>query len=243
MKNRNIDYIPGCAELGDFDATSTTVGIDPCGELGRVPEPALHNTFDRYYAFFAQRKATKSFVNYTPYELRVVGTYVRLGQKKRAEEALNYFMADRRPAAWNEWAEVVWRNPDTPKYVGDMPHTWVGSDFLRSVLTMFAYEKESDSSIVVAAGIPDAWIRDTAGVSVQGLRTEGGELTFSIRPVRHRIVAELSGDVDLTRWKLLLASPLGKPLRGVTIDGKKQRLPSSDGVRVMRLPAKIEMTY
>jgi hypothetical protein len=243
MKNRNIDYIPGCAELGDFDATSTTVGIDPCGELGNVPEPALHNTFDRYYAFFAKRKATKNFVNYTPYELRVVGTYVRLGQKKRAEEALNYFMADRRPAAWNEWAEVVWRNPDTPRYVGDMPHTWVGSDFLRSVLTMFAYEKESDSSIVVAAGIPDAWIRDTAGVSVQGLRTEGGELTFSIRPVRKRIVAEISGDVDLTRWKLLFASPLGKPLRGVTMNGKKQSLPSSAGLRVMHLPAKIELTY
>ncbi len=243
MKNRDIDYIPGCAELGDFDATSTTVGVDPCGELGKIPEPALHNTFDRYYAFFDKRKAAKNFVNYTPYELRVIGTFVRLGQKKRAEEALNFFMADRRPGAWNEWAEVVWRNPDTPKYIGDMPHTWVGSDFIRSVLTMFAYERESDSSIVVAAGLPDSWIRDTAGVSVEGLRTEGGDLTYSIRPERKGIVARLSGDVDLARWKLVLASPLGKPLKGVTVDGKKQRLPASGALRVMKLPATIGLTY
>jgi len=60
MKNRNIDYIPGCAELGDFDATSTTVGIDPCGELGNIPEPALHNTFEKYYRFFSERKASRN---------------------------------------------------------------------------------------------------------------------------------------------------------------------------------------
>ena len=29
IKNHNIDYIPGCAELGDFDATSTTIAILP----------------------------------------------------------------------------------------------------------------------------------------------------------------------------------------------------------------------
>jgi len=33
MKNRKIDYIPGCAELGDFDATSTTIALTPCNEL------------------------------------------------------------------------------------------------------------------------------------------------------------------------------------------------------------------
>jgi hypothetical protein len=243
MKNRNIDYIPGCAELGDFDATSTTVGIDPCGELGNIPEPALHNTFEKYYRFFSERKASRNYVNYTPYEIRVIGTFVRLGQKKRAEEALNFFMSDRRPAGWNEWAEVVWRNPDTPKAIGDMPHTWVGSDFLRSVLDMFAYERERDSALVVAAGIPDAWIRDSAGVSVEGLRTCGGELSFRIHPAGKRIIAELSGNIDLSRWKLILASPLGKPLRGVRVDGKASRVPGSAGVRIMRLPAKIELTY
>jgi hypothetical protein len=243
MKNRNIDYIPGCAELGDFDATSTTVGVEPCGELGNIPEPALHNTFDRYYKFFEERKRSHNYVNYTPYETRVIGTFVQLGQKKRAEEALNFFMSDRRPAGWNEWAEVVWRNPDTPKAIGDMPHTWVGSDFVRSVLNMLAYERERDSAIVVAPGIPDAWVRDSAGVSIQGLRTYGGELSFRIHPAGKHIIADLSGNIDLSRWKLILASPLGKPLRGVTIDGKALRVPGSAEVQIKRLPAKVELTY
>jgi hypothetical protein len=32
IKIHNIDYIPGCAELGDFDATSTTIAMFPCYE-------------------------------------------------------------------------------------------------------------------------------------------------------------------------------------------------------------------
>ena len=242
MANRGIDYIPGCAELGDFDATSTTIGLDPGGELGNIPEPALHNTFEKYYRFFEGRKTGAAWVNYTPYETRVIGSFVLLGQKARAEEALNFFMNDRRPAGWNSWAEVVWRNPDTPKYIGDLPHTWVGSDFIRSVLTMFAYERERDTALVLAAGIPDHWIRDTAGVGVQGLRLYGGELNLSLRPSGRRVIAQISGTIDPGKWKILIASPLDKPVRGVTVDGKR-RLPRAAEVRLMRLPAKVEFTY
>ena len=56
MKNHHIDYIPGAAELGDFDATSTTVGVNPAGELGTAIEPQIRQTFDRYYANFVKRR-------------------------------------------------------------------------------------------------------------------------------------------------------------------------------------------
>ncbi|HUQ48902.1 MAG TPA: discoidin domain-containing protein, partial [Gemmatimonadaceae bacterium] len=39
MKQHNIDYIPGAAELGDFDATSTTIAINPGEELAHIPQP------------------------------------------------------------------------------------------------------------------------------------------------------------------------------------------------------------
>ena len=64
---------------------------------------------------------------YTPYELRTVGALVRLGRKAEAHEMLAFFMKDRRPAAWNQWAEVVGRDPRAPRFIGDMPHTWVGT--------------------------------------------------------------------------------------------------------------------
>ena len=48
MKTRKIDYIPGCVELGDFDATSTTIALTPCNELENFPKPEVYNTFDKY---------------------------------------------------------------------------------------------------------------------------------------------------------------------------------------------------
>jgi hypothetical protein len=243
MKNTGIDYIPGCAELGDFDATSTTIGVIPGGELGNIPEPQLHNTFDRYERFFAERAAKNDYVNYTPYETRVIGTFVELGQKRRAEEALKFFMRDRRPAAWNQWAEVVWRDPLTPKYIGDMPHTWVGSDFIRSVLTMFAYERERDTAIVLAAGIPDAWIRDTTGVRINGLLTPAGAVNYSIRMQGKRVIADVSPGLDPGKAAIVVASPLVTRPQTITLNGKKVRPAPSGEVRLRTFPAHLEYTF
>jgi len=62
MRLRGIDFIPGSVELGDFDATSTTVAVDPGGELGWLPQPALNRTFERYDDFFRQRRANDRWV-------------------------------------------------------------------------------------------------------------------------------------------------------------------------------------
>ena len=37
MQTHNIDYLPGAAELGDFDATSTTIALSPVGEQQMLP--------------------------------------------------------------------------------------------------------------------------------------------------------------------------------------------------------------
>jgi len=67
------------AELGDFDATSTTIALSPGGEQARLPEPLLLNTFERYWREFVQRRDGKrEWKDYTPYELRTVGSFVRL---------------------------------------------------------------------------------------------------------------------------------------------------------------------
>jgi len=243
MKNANINYIPGCVELGDFDATSTTIGVDPGGELGNIPEPQLHNTFDRYYAFFSDRIATNTFTNYTPYETRVIGTFVRLGQKKRAEEAMDFFMHDRRPAAWNHWAEVVWRDPEAPKYIGDMPHTWVGSDFIRSVVSMFVYERERDGAHLLCAGIPDRWVSDSAGVVVKGLSTPYGQVSFSLRKKGKVVVADVSGSFDAANHRLVIHSPLAARPRSATIGGRRVTISESGEIVLKKLPARVEFTY
>ncbi len=118
IQNTGIDFIPGCVELGDFDPTSTTVGLCPANELGRIPEPELHHTFDRYFERFLQRReGALEWLDYTPYENRVIASFVYLGQRERAHAALDWFMAQRRPAGWNHWAEVVFRDPRLPRMI------------------------------------------------------------------------------------------------------------------------------
>ena len=91
----------------------------------------------------ARRDTSTRWEAYTPYELRSVGTLVRMGHSDRARRLLEGFMADQYPAAWNQWPEVVWREPRAAKFLGDLPHTWVASDFLRSVADIFVYRRHS----------------------------------------------------------------------------------------------------
>jgi hypothetical protein len=176
----HIDYIPGCADLGDFDPTSTTIGIEPGGDLANLPHDAVMAEFTRYWnEASARMNGTRWWRDYTPYELRNVGVFVRLGWRDRAQQLLQWFLDDRRPRGWKQWAEVVAQDYRSPTYVGDIPHLWVGTDFVRSFLDMLVYERESDHSLVLGAGVPEAWLKD--GVTVRKLRTIYGPLTFSAK--------------------------------------------------------------
>jgi hypothetical protein len=179
-RQHGIDYIAGAAEQGDFDATSTTIALAPGGEQHNLPQDLLIGTFDRYWReFVARRGDAKEWATYTPYELRLVSTFVRLGWRDRAHELLNYFFADRRPAAWNQWAEVVGRDKRQPRFIGDMPHAWISSDYIRAALDLFVYRRDRDGALVLAAGIPGSWIT-SEGISIDHVYTAYGELSYSI---------------------------------------------------------------
>jgi len=183
-----IDYLPGAAELGDFDPTSSSIAFSPGGDVQAIPHELIRPTFERYWREFVERRdGHKAWDDYTPYELRTIGTFVRLGWRERAHELLSFFMADRRPAAWNQWAEVVGRDPRKTRFVGDMPHGWIASDFIRAALDLFAYERESDDALVLAAGVPPAWL-DGKGISLKRLLTPYGPLSYSLRKENGRLL-------------------------------------------------------
>src|SRR5206468_11872587 len=143
---------------------------------------ALRRTFERYWTFFRDRRDGKTpWEAFTPYEIRIIGAFVRLGWRGRARELLDFFLSYRRPPGWPQWPEVVWHDERAPHFIGDMPHTWVGSDYVRSVLDMLAYERESDDALVVGAGVPEEWVRGAGGVTVKELRTRYGELSLAMR--------------------------------------------------------------
>jgi hypothetical protein len=173
-------------ELGDFDATSTTIAISPVDEADALPQEALRRTFDKYWETALQPR------DYTPYELRVVGTLVRLGQRERAVTLLRRFFADQRPPAWYQWAEGVHANPRDPSFIGDMPHTWVGSDFIRSALDMFVYEH--DGKLVLAAGVDPAWLDQ--GITIDGISTHYGVIGYTMKREGGKVLVRLLRQTD-----------------------------------------------
>ncbi|WP_144899248.1 discoidin domain-containing protein [Luteimonas cucumeris] len=239
-RRHGIDYLPGAAELGDFDATSTTIALAPGGEQGRLPRELLVNTFERYWREFEQRRdGRKQWDAYTPYEWRNVGAFVRLGWRERAQKAVDFFFADREPAAWNQWAEVVARERRKPFFVGDLPHAWVASDFVRSALDMFAYVREIDDSIVLAAGVPVDWL-DGEGIAIRGLRTAHGLLGYSLRRENGVLKLDIAEGLELPDGGLVLPWPYpGKP-GAATINGQPAQWQDGE-LRIRALPAKVEI--
>jgi hypothetical protein len=205
IERHHIDYIPGCADLGDFDPTSTTIGIEPGGDLANLPHDAVIDEFTRAWdESLARMEGRRPWKDYTPYELRQVGTFVHLGWRDRAQRLLAFFLDDRRPSGWKQWAEVVAQDYRSPTYLGDIPHLWVGSDFVRSFIDMIAYEREEDDALVLGAGIPSSWL--DKGVRVHALRTIYGPLDFSAQREGGRVIVTISG-VRVPKGGIVLMLP------------------------------------
>ena len=214
-----ITYIPGATSLGDFDATSTTIALDPGNEQARLDHAMLDATFERYWREFQQRAAGMgAWKDYTPYEMRTIGSFVRLGWRDRIDGLIDFFMADRRPAAWNQWAEVVGRNSREIRFIGDMPHAWVASDFVRGALDMFAWDRRDDGALVLGGGLSDAWLAGE-GSAIEGLVTPYGNLDFAMRGDRRRLLAAIGGNAR-PPGGFVLQWPFGGTPPRAQIDGR-----------------------
>ena len=197
-----INFIPGAADRGDFDATSTTMALNPA--QAAVPAAMLQATFERYWQEMnARSEGRRAYRDYTPYELRTVGALTRLGHSDRAHAMLDFFFKDQRPHGWNQWAEVVLPNPREPRFLGDMPHAWVSSDYIRSALDLFAFETEGDTSVHIGAGLKPEWLAQ-GDVQVQGLSTPHG-------PLHYRLQRQPQG------WTLTLPQALPRPPAAVVL--------------------------
>lgn len=268
MKLHNIDYLAGCVELGDFDATSTTIALFPVNEFGAqadangkgIPQDALARTFERYWTFFKDRRdgtLDKPWDAYTPYEVRTIGAFVRLGWRERAHELIGYFVGDQMPREWNAFAEVVWRDRRKPGFIGDIPHTWCGSDFVNSFRSLFVYERESDQSLVLLHGVTRDWLRGgpgaerSAGFSLRNWSTMNGTLSLSAFEVaRNEVRVEIKSGTGqklvAPPGGLLIYPPEAGKIASVRVNGQGSEVRADGAIRVDRLNdsgATVEWTY
>jgi hypothetical protein len=211
-----------------------------------LPRDALDRTFERYWSTVEERAhGSGTSGSYSPYELRNVEALVRLGRRERAYELLTAIFRDQRPAAWNQWAEIVWRDPGAPRFIGDMPHTWVGSSFVRALRTMLAYEREEDRALVLAAGVPAEWLAGGGpGVGVKRLPTYFGVLTYTLRPEGDGAFRlRLSGDLSVPPGGIVLMPPLPRVLTAVTVNGTPLTDFTTDTATIHEFPADVVLEY
>ncbi len=244
MQMHNIDYIPGCVELGDFDATSTTIALYPANELHNLHEPQLNNTFDKYFENFNKRlNPTDNWINYTPYEIRVAGTFLYLNEKEKTHKLLNFFFNDQRPKNWNHWAEVVWKDRNEPKFIGDMPHTWIGSDYITVIRSIFGYEREDDSSLVLGAGIIPKWLERSQGISINNFATRYGDISYQIKKQNSEIIIKVDGKISIPNGGIIFKSPSDKNIRSVLINNKVYNKFDKNEIRIDKIPSNVIVDY
>jgi hypothetical protein len=238
MATHGIDFLPGSAELGDFDPTSTSIAFAPHGTWQDLPGAAVRSTYGRYWREFQDRRdGRRDWDDYTPYELRNVATFIRLGWRDRAGELLPFFFAGQRPAAWRQWAEVVGQSTRQPRFVGDMPHAWVASDYISSALDLFAYEREADRALVLGAGLPTAWLYGR-GIAVEGLPTPYGALSYTLNMQGSRTVLRVAAGMRVPPGGLVFPSPTAKPPRLVRVNGRRVGWQNGE-LRIAELPATV----
>lgn len=241
QRHHNIPYIAGCVELGDFDATSTAIGIYPCGGLRYVPREHFDATFDRYWKFFTDREANRiEWRDYTPYEVRVLAAMVLLGEPERAHHMMNWFMRDIRPLGWKHWAEVGYLDPEPGRWIGDMPHTWVGSDYIKSLRLMLIHERESDGKLVFGLGIKPSWMTGEHGLIARDMPTMYGPVNLTGRLKSNEATFQISGKLRKI-VPLVLRLPWRNGVRSVRINGAPVS-PNSQEISIPRLPVRVDVT-
>jgi Glucoamylase and related glycosyl hydrolases len=245
MTERYIDYIPGSVEWADFDPAATANAIALLDELPNLPGAGIEPTFDQYLSGFRKRcRGEIDWTNYSPYEIRIVGALVRLGKRESAHELLEFFGADRRPRPWNQWTEIAWRDPKSPAHIGDMPHTWIAAEYILSFRSMFAFEREADQALIIAAGLVDAWLTDNFEVVVKNLPTYYGKLSYSLRHEgTDTLCLSLFGDPAMPPGKIVVRPPLPRPIAYVKANGKKIETFDAESVTISQYPVKVVMKY
>lgn len=226
MAWKGIDFIPSSADLGDGDPTGVSIALDPTGAQSVLPAEALRTTFSRYLDDVRKRNRPGALYAYTPYEIRNVLSYVHLGQPEAADELLQGLLHDRRPLEWQVLAEVVHSRLRFPRYLGDMPHTWIGAEYGRTLFGMLM--REDDDALSLLPGTPPSWVAGE-GLAVDRLPTAYGTLQMQARQRDGRLTVTLGTglrkDTAVRVWWPTRTLP-----KEVRVDGRSVKTFDRDGV-------------
>ena len=229
---KSLDYIPVDADKGTPDPTSIAIALFPTEARHVLPADVLDRTFRDYYRMVKERDAGPEHYSYTPYEVRNILALTTLGYRKEAFHLHEILFEGRRPANWNQFAEVVLSDSRRGAYIGDMPHTWVGSGYVNSVRGLILMEEDKSKTLNLLFGTPREWLVDD-GISLSDFPTHFGNLMM--RAKWDDSDQRLNLDVDMpqgTARKIYVRWPIhkdGKPEQ-VTVEGDDSYRVDDNGI-------------
>ena len=107
---------------------------------------------------------------------------------------------------------------------------------------MFAYEREDDDAIVLAGGIPRAWIETADGVAAKRLPTPYGVLSYALTGDAGATRMQISGELEPPAGGLVLDLSLPAAIAKATVNGAPAEV--IDGRVVLRaLPADVVVEH
>jgi hypothetical protein len=242
IRAKGLTYVPGSFEWADFDPTATANALTLFADTAGLPDRQLLAMFRQFVDDSRQRRRGDApWKNYSAYEIRIVGALVRLGWRDEAQEFLEFYLSDRRPRAWNQWPEISWRDPRSPGHLGDIPHTWIGAEYMLVFASLFAYERDRDDSLVIASGIPRDWLSRRT-LSVRGLSTWYGpvDVAMTRRPAGELEVV-IGGQLRIPPGGIVLRPPLPGPILAVDVDGRQFQRFTSEEIHLDRTAATVRI--
>jgi hypothetical protein len=245
ISDKNLSYVPGSVEWADFDPTATSNAVTLLQGMAHLPAKPLNEMFAHFVRDFRRKHSgAMPWNNYTAYEIRIIGALVHLGRRAEALELLEFFLSDRRPRQWNQWPEISWKNPSSPGHLGDVPHTWIASEYMLVFTCLFAYEREADDALIIGAGVDDRWLGARDGISVSGLPTWHGALDLTMkRGTDGAILVEIGGELRLPRGGFVVRPPGERAIRSLTVNGEAFSTFNEREATINELPARAVITF
>ena len=241
---KNLHYVPGSVEWADFDPTATSNAVTLLQGMADLPAEQLDEMFAHFVRDFRRKHGGEMpWNNYTAYEIRIIGALVHLGKRAEALELLEFFLSDRRPLRWNQWPEISWKDPLSPGHLGDVPHTWIASEYMLVFAHLFAYEREDDDALIIGAGVDDRWLAEN-GVTVCGLPSWFGSLDLTMkRDAGGSLHVAIGGRLRLPRGGFIVRPPGGRAVQSLTVNGKAATTFNEREAVICELPALAVLSF
>ncbi|MFM2169947.1 MAG: hypothetical protein RI957_176 [Verrucomicrobiota bacterium] len=215
IARHDLHFLPGSVEWADFDPTATANAVALLDFADLLPAAPLREMLTRYLSEQKDRQSGEiAWSKYSAYEIRIVGALVRMGEREEAQRLLSFFLSDRRPRAWNQWPEITWHDPRAPGHLGDVPHTWIGAEYILAIASMIASERESKNHLVLAGGIPWAWVEEDQGMHLRDWPTRYGMLHMTLRAGQDDdLLIEIKAGLEMPTDGIILQAPCPPGMR------------------------------